>query len=62
MQGILVAPGFGDRGIDGKILAAKYARERVVFDRPIGQNQGIQHPLAENWMYLESAWQMAMRS
>src|SRR3954463_12283105 len=42
--------------------AAKYARERVVFDRPIGQNQGIQHPLAENWMYLESAWQMAMRA
>ena len=30
------------------------ASERVVFDRPIGQNQGIQHPLAENWMYLES--------
>ena len=42
--------------------AAQYAKERVVFDRPIGQNQGIQHPLAENWMYLESAWQMAMRA
>ena len=27
--------------------AARYARERIVFDRPIGQNQGIQHPLAE---------------
>ena len=26
----------------------------------IGQNQGIQHPLAERWMYLESAWLMAM--
>jgi len=32
--------------------AARYARERVVFDRPIGQNQGIQHPLAEAWAKL----------
>ncbi len=30
MQGIIVAPGFGDRGIDGKILAIKYARERNI--------------------------------
>jgi CTP synthase len=30
VQGILVAPGFGDRGIDGKILAAKYARENNI--------------------------------
>ena len=29
-QGIVVAPGFGDRGIDGKILAAKYARENNI--------------------------------
>src|SRR4051812_5339265 len=49
-------------GQDALRRAANYARERVVFDRPIGQNQGIQHPLAENWMYLESAWQMAMRA
>jgi len=35
--------------------AAKYAKERIVFDRPIGQNQGIQHPLAANWMALEAA-------
>jgi acyl-CoA dehydrogenase len=35
--------------------AAQYARERIVFDRPIGQNQGIQHPLAECWMELEAA-------
>ena len=33
-----------------------------MFDRPIGQNQGIQHPLAEKWMYLEAAWLMAMRA
>ncbi|GGD80798.1 acyl-CoA dehydrogenase family protein [Croceicoccus mobilis] len=42
--------------------AAQYACERVVFGRPIGQNQGIAHPLAENWMELESAFWMAMRA
>lgn len=35
--------------------AAQYANERVVFDRPIGMNQAIQHPLAESWMALEAA-------
>lgn len=35
--------------------ASDYARERIVFDRPIGQNQGIQHPLARCWMNLEAA-------
>lgn len=35
--------------------AARYARERVVFDRPIGSNQGVQHPLAACWMQLEAA-------
>ena len=35
--------------------ATGYARERVVFDRPIGQNQAIAHPLARNWMELEAA-------
>ncbi len=35
--------------------AVKYAGERVVFDRPIGQNQAIQHPLANCWMALEAA-------
>jgi acyl-CoA dehydrogenase len=35
--------------------AAAYAKERIVFDRPIGQNQAIQHPLAANWMALEAA-------
>lgn len=35
--------------------AAGYAAERVVFDRPIGKNQGIQHPLAERWVDLEAA-------
>ena len=40
--------------------ATAYAKERVVFGRPIGQNQAIQHPLAENWMALEAAWLMIM--
>ena len=35
--------------------AVQYAKERVVFDRPIGQNQAIQHPLAKCWMDLEAA-------
>ena len=35
--------------------AAAYANERVVFNRPIGQNQGIQHPLAKCWVELEAA-------
>lgn len=34
--------------------ATQYASERVVFDRPIGQNQGIQHPLAQRWIELEA--------
>jgi acyl-CoA dehydrogenase len=35
--------------------ATQYAKERVVFGRPIGQNQGIQHPLARAYMELEAA-------
>lgn len=42
--------------------AANYARERKVFGRLIGENQGIQHPLAENWTYLESAYWTIMRA
>ena len=42
--------------------AARYAKERIVFDRTIGQNQAIQHPLAVNWMELESAWLMCMKA
>ena len=49
-------------GQDALRRATQYARERVVFDRPIGKNQGIQHPLAERWMYLESAYLMATRA
>lgn len=35
--------------------ASIYAQDRSVFGRPIGKNQGIQHPLAESWMKLEAA-------
>ncbi len=49
-------------GRDALRRASAYARERRVFGRPIGQNQGVQHPLAENWAYLESAWWMCLRA
>jgi acyl-CoA dehydrogenase len=42
--------------------AVQYANERVVFGRPIGQNQGIQHPLAKSWAELEAANLMAFRA
>jgi acyl-CoA dehydrogenase len=42
--------------------AADYARERVVFGRPIGQNQAIQHPLAQCWAELEAAELMVQRA
>jgi acyl-CoA dehydrogenase len=42
--------------------ATAYAGEREVFGRPIGQNQAIQHPLAQSWMELEAAWLMTLRA
>jgi acyl-CoA dehydrogenase len=51
--------GIGRQAID---RAARYARERVVFGRPIGQNQSIQHPLAQSWMELEAAWLAVVRA
>ena len=42
--------------------AAHYAGERVVFDRAIGMNQGIQHPLARSWMELEAAHLMVYKA
>ncbi len=46
------AVGIGRRALS---KAAGYAKERVVFGRPIGQNQAIQHPLAESWAELLAA-------
>lgn len=43
-------------------IATKYAKDRVVFDRPIGQNQAVAHPLAESWMRLEAAELSAMHA
>jgi len=59
---ILVAVEAIGIGQDALQRAAKYARERVVFGRPIGKNQAIQHPLAECWVNLEAAWLMAGRA
>lgn len=42
--------------------AVQYAGERTVFGRPIGQNQGVQHPLAQAWMQLEAANLMVYRA
>ena len=42
--------------------ATTYARDRVVFGRPIGMNQGVQHPLAKAWAELEAADLMAMKA
>lgn len=47
----------------GRVALARatgYAKERVVFGRAIGKNQGVQHPLAECWMELEAAHLMMM--
>jgi acyl-CoA dehydrogenase len=59
---VLVAAEAIGLGRDALRRAAAYARERVVFGRPIGQNQGIQHPLAECWTMLEAAWWMTLRA
>jgi acyl-CoA dehydrogenase len=42
--------------------AATYANERIVFGRPIGQNQGVQHPLAKSWCELEAANLLAYKA
>lgn len=42
--------------------AATYAQERVVFGRPIGQNQGVAHPLAKSWAELKAAELLAYKA
>ena len=42
--------------------AVGYATERIVFDRPIGQNQAIQHPIAEAQMRLDAAELMCLKA
>ena len=53
------AVGLGRAALD---QAVQYAKERVVFGRSIGQNQGIQHPLAQAWMQLEAADLMVQKA
>jgi acyl-CoA dehydrogenase len=53
------AVGLGRAALD---RAVEYAKERVVFGRSIGQNQGIQHPLAQAWMQLEAADLMVQKA
>ena len=59
---ILIAAGLVGLGRVALQKATDYAREREVFDRPIGMNQGIQHPLAVSWAELEAANLMAFRA
>src|SRR5947207_13365638 len=42
--------------------ASNYARERRVFDRPIGQNQAVAHPLAQAWAELQAAELLAYKA
>ncbi len=59
---ILIAAEAVGLGLVALDRASRYAQERVVFDRPIGQNQAIQHPLAKSWMELEAARLMVMNA
>ncbi|MGE0797675.1 MAG: acyl-CoA dehydrogenase family protein [Lautropia sp.] len=59
---ILVAAEAIAIGEDALRRATQYARDRVVFDRPIGMNQAIQHPLAECWLNLQAALLMTARA
>ena len=59
---ILIAAGLVGLGRAALRRATDYAKQRVVFGRPIGKNQAIQHPLAQNWAELEAANLMAFRA
>jgi alkylation response protein AidB-like acyl-CoA dehydrogenase len=43
-------------------IAIRYAQERIVFERPIGQNQAIAHPLAQAWAELEAAELLTLKA
>jgi alkylation response protein AidB-like acyl-CoA dehydrogenase len=50
---------------DGRFFidrAVNYAKDRVVFGRPIGQNQGVQFPIADAYIQIEAAMQMVQRA
>jgi acyl-CoA dehydrogenase len=52
------AIGIGRASLD---ISVKYAKERIVFGRPIGMNQGVQFPLADSFAKLETVWLMVLR-
>ena len=56
------APAHDDMLRNAIMRAADYAKERSVFGRPIGQNQGVQHPLAKAWAKVEAANLMVMHA
>lgn len=59
---ILIAAEAVGLGFAALAKATAYAKERNVFNRPIGQNQAIQHPLAVNRSELEAAWLVTMKA
>lgn len=59
---VLIAAGLVGLGRAALKRAVDYANDRVVFDRTIGKNQSIQHPLAANWAQLEAANMMAFKA
>lgn len=59
---ILIAASMVGLGRCALQRATDYARDRIVFDRPIGMNQSIQHPLAACWAELEAANLMAFQA
>jgi len=59
---VIVAAGAIGIAEDALRRATQYAKEREVFGRPIGKNQGIQHPLAENWCQIEAARMMMLKA
>lgn len=43
-------------------LVTQYVKDRIVFDRPIGKNQAVAHPLADSWIRLEAAELMTQKA
>jgi acyl-CoA dehydrogenase len=59
---ILIAAEAVGLGRAAQRRATDYAKQRIVFGRPIGKNHAIQHPLAESWMELEAANLMVLQA
>jgi len=59
---ILLASESVGMGRSALARATQYAKDREVFGRPIGMNQSVQHPLAENWVELEAAYLSIMHA